>query len=72
MRNPTRVPCSPRRERFKRLVALDRLKPIADGAAARDIEGDGVFHQEENYWLNDEDQTTLSFLSGLVDGMGFK
>lgn len=69
MRNPTGVPCSPRRERFKRLVTLDRLKPVADGAVARDIDGDGAFHQAEQYWLNDEGEATRRFLSDLVRGM---
>ena len=41
-------------------------------AVARDIDADGVFHQAENYWLNDEDEATLRFLSDLVDGMSLK
>jgi hypothetical protein len=41
-------------------------------AVARDVDGDGVFHHAENYWLNDEDQATLRFLSHLVQGMSLK
>lgn len=41
-------------------------------AVARDIDADGIFHQADNYWLNDEDQATLRFLSDLVQGMTLK
>ena len=38
-------------------------------AVARDIDADGIFHRADSYWLNDEDEATLSFLSDLVQGM---
>jgi hypothetical protein len=41
-------------------------------AVARDVNGDSVFHHAENYWLNDEDQATLRFLSDLAQGMSLK
>jgi hypothetical protein len=58
-------------------VAVLMVPLEADGmtltvAVARDIDGDGVFHHAEDYWLNDEDEATLSFLSDLVDGMSLK
>lgn len=41
-------------------------------AVTRDMDGDGIFHPAENYWLNDEDEATLRFLSDLVQGMSLK
>jgi hypothetical protein len=58
-------------------VTLLMVPLEADGvtltvAVARDIDGDGIFHRADNYWLNDEDQATLRFLSDLVQGMSLK
>jgi len=41
-------------------------------AVARDTDGDGVFHRAEDYWLNDDDEATLRFLSDLVQGTSLK
>jgi hypothetical protein len=35
---------------------------------ARDIDGDGVYQQAENFWLNDDDEATLRFLREIFDG----
>jgi hypothetical protein len=37
-------------------------------AEARDIDGDGIFQRAENYWMNDDDEATLTFLRRVFDG----
>jgi len=46
--------------------ALDGITPVI--IVARDIDEDGVFHQAENFWLNDADEATLRYLSDLMKG----
>jgi hypothetical protein len=35
---------------------------------ARDVDGDGIFQRAENYWMNDDDEASLSFLRRVFDG----
>jgi hypothetical protein len=35
---------------------------------ARDIDGDGIFQRAERYWLDDDDEATLSFFRHVFDG----
>ena len=54
------------------MVSLEADGVTLAVAVARDIDGDGVFHRAENYWLNDDDEVTLRFLSDLVQGTSLK
>ena len=35
---------------------------------SRDIDGDGIYQRAEQFWLNDDDEATLTFLRRLFDG----
>jgi len=48
------------------LVAPDGIN--LEIVVARDIDGDGIFHQAESYWLNDDGELTLQFLQNLFKG----
>ena len=46
--------------------AVDGKTPLI--VVARDVDGDGIFHQAENYWLNDEEDADLRYLRDLMEG----
>jgi hypothetical protein len=43
------------------------LSPLSV-VVARDVDGDGIYQRAERFWLNDEDDATLSFLRRVFDG----
>jgi hypothetical protein len=45
----------------------DWLSPLSV-VVARDVDGDGIFQRAENYWMNDDDEDTLTFLRRVFDG----
>ena len=48
------------------LVATDDYN--LEVVVCRDMAGNGVFHRAESYWLNDDGELTLQFLTGLFGG----